>query len=309
MPSLIIKFSTDTPDLPLDVPDPSIVTVSWLRTQVRDQVGGVLTNRRLRFISGGKVLTEQTNFARDVAKIDIKGKKQPTQDPNKRIYIHCSVGDILSSADLQREATLDASSSTPTPGSSTLPAPRGFDRLRSAGFTSTDIEQLRNQFQRTYGNGEEEDGDRDTERREGREVGEPIPILGGSSVINGVESGNRLRMAIPTQPNAATAGDDNNTDTNRTNTAEETEMVQMEELWLDTTINDEGPLASLGGDYLDDLIGLIIGMFLGIVVLFAIREPRIFSVRQRKSVLGGILINVTFAALRLFALYNAQRVE
>lgn len=311
MPSLIIKFSTDTPDLALEVPDPTIVNVSWLRNQVRQKVGGVLVNRRLRFIAAGKVLTEHTNFARDVAKVDIKGKKPIVAsnngtpsgfDPTKRIYVHCSVGDILSPADLQREATLDLSSSTPNPESSTEPAPRGFDRLRNAGFTTQDIEQLRNQFQRTYGNddNDEEDGERDIERQEGRQAGEPVPVLGGAAVVNGVERGNRLRMGIPSNNGA------NNS--NVTGASEENnQMVQMEELWLDTTINDQSPVMSLGGDYLDDLIGLIVGMFLGVLVLFAIKEPRIFSQRQRKSVIAGVLINIVFAALRRFALYNAQR--
>lgn len=304
MPSLIIKFSTAAPDLALDVPDVQIINVSWLRQQVRERIGGVLTNRRLRFIAGGKVLTPQTDFAKDVAKIDVndKGKKPIVQDPNKRIYIHCSVGEILSPADLQREATLD--SSAPNPASTTLPEPRGFDRLRNAGFSAADIAQLRRQFARSYGGDEEADGDRDVQRQEGRSVGEAIPLLGGASVVNGIESGNRLRSATSNTSNTST-----NTNTAATaagpstNNESENQMVQMEELWLDTaaTAEDQGPLASLHGDYLDDLIGLVAGMFLGVFVLFIMKEPNLFRRRQLRSVLSGVAINVTFAVIRLFS--------
>ncbi|KAK4864814.1 hypothetical protein LT330_001437 [Penicillium expansum] len=114
---------------------------------------------------------------------DDNGKgKQAVRDIRPRLYIHCSIGDIaLSDADLASEAsvastillqqkqqkanagkklpTKDVSSLLPTfaqprhsqpqPQSqptTTTPAPRGFDRLLSAGFTATEITALRSQF-------------------------------------------------------------------------------------------------------------------------------------------------------------------
>ncbi|KAJ5703587.1 hypothetical protein N7493_011512 [Penicillium malachiteum] len=104
-----------------------------------------------------------------------KGKKA-VRDTRPRIYIHCSIGDIaLSEADLTAEANLastlkqkeNASSTSPTTRSSghtstfpgpdpgqipvtssttTTPAPRGFDRLLSAGFTASEVTALRSQF-------------------------------------------------------------------------------------------------------------------------------------------------------------------
>ncbi|KAJ5720757.1 uncharacterized protein N7483_008691 [Penicillium malachiteum] len=103
-----------------------------------------------------------------------KGKKA-VRDTRPRIYIHCSIGDIaLSEADLTAEANLastlkqkeNASATSPTDGSSshafpgsdqlqlpvtststtTTPAPRGFDRLLSAGFTPAEVTALRSQF-------------------------------------------------------------------------------------------------------------------------------------------------------------------
>lgn len=108
---------------------------------------------------------------------DVKGKgKQPVRDTRPRLYIHCSIGDIaLSETDLVAEASMasttllqkqkedekasprrgsslfqstrtQAQQSQPQPTPSTTPAPRGFDRLLSAGFTPAEVTALRSQF-------------------------------------------------------------------------------------------------------------------------------------------------------------------
>lgn len=81
-----------------------------------------------------------------------------------RVYVHCSIGDALLPAELAAEAkaALDADSAlssnlqtdtgTSTHGdgnapiSTTTPAPRGFDRLLTAGFTAAEVATLRTQF-------------------------------------------------------------------------------------------------------------------------------------------------------------------
>ncbi|TRX94571.1 hypothetical protein FHL15_004523 [Xylaria flabelliformis] len=97
-----------------------------------------------------------------------KGKSIPGRpEPAPRIYVNCSIGDELSPSELESEAQAAAlpppttsTSTSPTshhhpsskpPGlglttSSTTPAPRGFDRLLSAGFTASEVNQLRLQF-------------------------------------------------------------------------------------------------------------------------------------------------------------------
>ncbi|KAI1634694.1 DUF2407 C-terminal domain-containing protein [Biscogniauxia mediterranea] len=107
-----------------------------------------------------------------------KGKSVPGRpDPAalSRIYVNCSIGDELSAAELESEAVAAAappapaplqpqqqhnptSTSTgatsrdhhnrggPLPSSSATTAPRGFDRLLSAGFTASEVNQLRLQF-------------------------------------------------------------------------------------------------------------------------------------------------------------------
>lgn len=94
--------------------------------------------------------------------------KQAVRDTRPRLYIHCSIGDIaLSEADLASEASVAStillkqkqtsaksslnasllSTAQPRPQpESTTPAPRGFDRLLSAGFTAAEVTALRSQF-------------------------------------------------------------------------------------------------------------------------------------------------------------------
>ncbi|KAJ5160838.1 uncharacterized protein N7482_007842 [Penicillium canariense] len=110
------------------------------------------------------------------AKPKSKGK-QPIRDSRPRLYIHCSIGDIaLSESDLAAEASMastvplqeqrddEKTGLHPTslfapsrdgtaqlqqqrqPVASTTPAPRGFDRLLSAGFTPAEVTALRSQF-------------------------------------------------------------------------------------------------------------------------------------------------------------------
>lgn len=113
----------------------------------------------------------ESDTTRTQGKDKAKGK-QPVRDPPAppaaRVYIHCSIGDVtLSPEDLATETRL-ASTSTSTatqPQStqgqsqlqdrdtsqhatttSTTPAPRGFDRLLTAGFSPAEILALRQQF-------------------------------------------------------------------------------------------------------------------------------------------------------------------
>ncbi|KAI0865395.1 DUF2407 C-terminal domain-containing protein [Xylaria cubensis] len=93
-----------------------------------------------------------------------KGKSIPGRpEPAPRIYVNCSIGDELSPSELESEAqaaalpppTISTSPTSHRPSSkppglglttSTTPAPRGFDRLLSAGFTASEVNQLRLQF-------------------------------------------------------------------------------------------------------------------------------------------------------------------
>ncbi|KAJ2906963.1 hypothetical protein MKZ38_009826 [Zalerion maritima] len=103
-----------------------------------------------------------------------KAKGKLPLPPPVRVYINASIGDVLSPSDLAEEAQLAAqkipassSSLSPSPvpsrrppgglrpsqgvgpageGPSTTPAPRGFDRLLTTGFSRSEVSSLRLQF-------------------------------------------------------------------------------------------------------------------------------------------------------------------
>jgi len=180
---LTIRFSASLPDLLLTVPSSSHATTSTLKQQIRARLPSEYANRRIRLIHAGKALADDallsTSLNRplsrppsrvatpgpydDSDRASPRGKgKAPVRDPPalSRIYIHCSIGDVvLSAAELAAEAALarpenERATRDPTQTSAgaaaeaeaTAPAPRGFDRLLSTGFSASEVQSLRLQF-------------------------------------------------------------------------------------------------------------------------------------------------------------------
>jgi Putative membrane protein (DUF2407). len=194
---LAIRFSASIPDILIDVPSPSTTTAAGLKQLIRARLPLDLAAHRLRLIYSGRALEDAVPLATslrlppqyhsrgpsstawpedDVGKDKGKGKAPVRDPPLRRLYIHCSVGDIvLSNAELDKEAklastitqqqqrrdgmewneiSLSAEEEEPQQQQSrrqqeeatTTPAPRGFDRLLSAGFTPTEVSALRSQF-------------------------------------------------------------------------------------------------------------------------------------------------------------------
>ncbi|PGH27268.1 hypothetical protein AJ80_00978 [Polytolypa hystricis UAMH7299] len=204
---LTIRFSASIPDMPLEIPNPTTATGASLKQLIRTGLPKALSLHRLRLIYAGKALEDSIPLStalklggasssaspgrsnrtpspvldsRDKGKVPLRGPSQ------QRIYIHCSIGDIiLSPADLAAEARLAAianeehdvdegfdtspfgagagATGQPGPSSSrspagrqvegqdestttTTPAPRGFDRLLSSGFSVAEVSALRSQF-------------------------------------------------------------------------------------------------------------------------------------------------------------------
>ncbi|RAH85699.1 hypothetical protein BO86DRAFT_354471 [Aspergillus japonicus CBS 114.51] len=195
---VIIRFSASIPDLPLDIFSPETTTSAGLKQLIRTRLPPNLSSHRLRLIYAGRGLEDATPLAAslklppsssarstprppedDESTTTSKGKgKAPVRDP-PRLYIHCSIGDIvLSAGDLAAEAAIastirqpqdsdsgdeDGNDGSPTgsrrnrhqgssssaldsAGGTTTPAPRGFDRLLAAGFTPAEVTALRSQF-------------------------------------------------------------------------------------------------------------------------------------------------------------------
>lgn len=207
---LTVRFSTSVPDLQLDILNPHQTTVVALKHLIRSRLsdpGGDSARRRLRFIHGGKILPDNavlstvlkppppppSSGARDHKSnghggdaSDPKGKGKHVEGrpapAAHRVYVNCSIGDVLSAADLDAEAqeaakpvpdrrpsasrtgtdTGDSGASSPgptgRPGTAaavgtttsgegvTRRTPRGFDRLLTAGFSAAEVNQLRLQF-------------------------------------------------------------------------------------------------------------------------------------------------------------------
>ena len=164
---ITIRFTTSIPDLPLDIFDADETTVIALKHLIRLKLGAPTSQHRFRFIHGGKLLKDEDVLSA-VLKIpsappraaDPKGKGKAVEPPPPRVYINCSIGDVLSPEELSAEAVAAIASSNKsktavknvpkngasTQPSSTTPAPRGFDRLLLGGFTPAEVNQLRLQF-------------------------------------------------------------------------------------------------------------------------------------------------------------------
>jgi hypothetical protein len=164
---ITVRFTASIPDLSLDIPQPSKTTVVSLKHLIRSKLPAPTSSRRLRLIYSGRILQDAALLP-SVLKIppppprpplDPKGKGKAIDiDPAPAlVFINCSIGDTLSAEELSAEAS-EAQSSTPLslitnnngteqqPTTTTTPAPRGFDRLLTTGFTPAEVGQLRLQF-------------------------------------------------------------------------------------------------------------------------------------------------------------------
>ncbi|KAJ3332662.1 hypothetical protein HDU76_013476 [Blyttiomyces sp. JEL0837] len=71
-----------------------------------------------------------------------------------------------------------------------------------------------------------------------------------------------------------------------------------EEDWIDNR-NTNTRDTAVDGTHLDMLSGLIVGFFLGVLVLFWIKEQGLFTRRQQMGIIVGLLVNLSFGVLRM----------
>lgn len=302
--NLVVRFSTSNPDLILSLSNPATTSAISLKQQIRSHLEAPASTSRLRLIHAGKVLNDTEALSRSLhvttppplpkptvdrddnagAKSEKAKGKQPVRerttssvtastDKAARVYIHCSVGDVLSAADLAAEAEaakeadralldLTAPSSGKTapsgqaqdvPSTTTTTAPRGFDRLLSAGFAPSEVAHLRANFL-------------------------------------------AIQAHTHTPDNMPTGGD----------------LLALEERWLDNTVNPTTGSASDGevggggfgsedsGALEDMLWGNLMGFFWPIGgMCWLLREEGVWTKRRQIAVLSGLLVNLTFGFLRV----------
>ncbi|KAF2636502.1 hypothetical protein P280DRAFT_493080 [Massarina eburnea CBS 473.64] len=323
---LIIRFANATPDLPLPIPQPRTTTTLSLKQLIRPHLPRNNAYARLRLIYAGKVLPDTTPLAVTLRLPPLPPPSAPPRDGTyneqgpgskskgkqavrddappaaekagippdaKRYYIHCSLGDALSVADLHSETTLARTTDEtlrtqyqstwttgPTRGtssnnsaphrrpsttggedttSSATPPPQGFDRLLSTGFTASEVASLRTHFQTNLS----------------------------------------YTHTPDTMPSAA-------------------EMRALEDRWLDSTATDPAPGAGagLGGEGpgeagwgagfaveeggLDDMLwGYLTGFFwpLGALV-WGFREEGVWPRRRQLAVVMGVVLNCAFGFMK-----------
>lgn len=176
---VVIRFSTSDPDLVIHVSQPGATSALTLKQQIRSQLSAPQSENRLCLIHAGKVIPDELALSKSLharvpppPRADNYGKSEKAKGklPVKehveasRVYVHCSIGDALVPAELVTEAkaATDADATLAStiqqdqgntfkdnghaPASTTTPAPRGFDRLLTAGFTSAEVATLRTQF-------------------------------------------------------------------------------------------------------------------------------------------------------------------
>ncbi|QIW97271.1 hypothetical protein AMS68_002789 [Peltaster fructicola] len=278
---LIIRFSTSEPDQTLHILDSQKTSGLGLKQHIRAKLSASANSNRLRLIHAGKVIADSAALSQSLgtlsappgrdsgtAKSEKAKGKLPVREVRAatRVYIHCSIGDVLSPAELEHEAKqaeeanaallsdnplkLDTTASQSFKSTqdvhTTTPAPQGFDRLLSAGFTQAEVATLRSQFL-------------------------------------AIQSHTHTPDTMPTGP----------------------ALLALEERWLEqpnaNTANGNGMAEIDGDDGLDDMLwGSLVGFFWPIgVMCWLIREEGVWSRRRQLMVLLGVFINLMFGFLRL----------
>ncbi|EON64575.1 hypothetical protein W97_03808 [Coniosporium apollinis CBS 100218] len=327
---LIVRFTAAIPDLSLTISAPHTTTTLSLKRLIRTHLPPTLSSNRLRIIYAGKVLADTAPLStslnlpppppawrlapdkrsKDDAVAHSKGKGKgparsspngdddaPSPLPQRRVYIHCSIGDVLSASDLAAEASaaaaaenaLTATSNSPpvsptsttaapktspshtgttntaaasNSSTSTAPAPQGFDRLLTAGFTPAEISALRSQFLSNL---------RFTHTPDTLPTGAALRRLENSWLDSSAQDQGSASAAEPGE--------------------------------LDQAGGGEGWGAGFGAEEggLDDMLwGNVVGFFwpLGAVV-WGCREEGVWTRRRQIAVATGVLVNLVFGFLRL----------
>ncbi|KIX06352.1 uncharacterized protein Z518_04328 [Rhinocladiella mackenziei CBS 650.93] len=291
---MTIRFSASLPDLLVSVPGSLHANTASLKQLIRSRIPAEYSKQRIRLIHAGKALVDDVplnvslkrNVSKPPSRVGTPGPydgssgvggrgppqnsgdngkgKLPIRDPpsQSRIYIHCSIGDIvLSAAELAAEAAAaqngasaeekDSGQQQPT----TTPAPRGFDRLLNSGFTAAEVQQLRLQF---------------------------LAIQAHTHTPDTMPSPNTLRdMEDRWLDNSSSTGDGDG-------------------LEAGTGIGvRSGPEEAMAGMLEDMIWGTAMGFFWPIgCMLWGVREEGIWSQRRKMAVVIGFMLNVGLGIIR-----------
>ncbi|KAH8697682.1 putative conserved membrane protein [Talaromyces proteolyticus] len=296
---LTVRFSASIPDVQLEITNPTTTTATGLKQLIRQKLPRDLADHRLRLIYSGRGLEDAVSLATSLklsspragTPISTRADVERTKDEISkgkgkavareifdipRLYIHCSIGDIvLSASDLDAEAAMastlqQGNNLVPEPTgeqksqkeeSLTTPAPRGFDRLLAAGFTPSEISALRSQFlalQSVSYTPDTMPSGAELRELEDRWMDEGSGAMGAGALGGGATT--------------LGSGDD-----------------------------DGGGLGSGSHGALDDMLwGAIMGFFWPIgCAMWLRREEGVWSWRKGLAVFVGVVVNIAFGAVRV----------
>lgn len=248
-----------------------LINVTWLKATIRDRASDC-GNKRLRLIYNGRVLNETTDFNRDIFEPKLKQLREAgEQVEEEKVYIHCVVGEELTAEQLSQENQLDNRPQQRT----TAPEVIGFDRLLQQGFTQEDINDLRRQFVLIYG--------ANLPSRRNDQISDLEEEENAQSAIRQLEE-RWIESTVNTNEQAASAPTANTEQP--TNTEQQAPPQPLSD--LDDARGNE-----------DLLLGLLIGVFLGVLsLIFIVGDDTICNKRQKMSIVAGVVLNCMFAIVR-----------
>ncbi|KAF7980695.1 hypothetical protein HWV62_37145 [Athelia sp. TMB] len=138
--ALVIRFTEGIPDLTCNVLE---------KDSIRDIKGKIkyarpeLTDRRLRLIHAGRLLTDGTLLYSWITTLEERQRRATEYGDAAETasasttWLHCSIGPKIEEGDETEEGRLQTAQLQPL---------RGFDRLAAAGFSESDIANFRRQF-------------------------------------------------------------------------------------------------------------------------------------------------------------------
>lgn len=248
-----------------------LVNTLWLKQQIRSQRKDA-EKRRIRLIYNGRVLNELTNFRDDIFSPKLRQARLEELEDPLRIYIHCLVGEKLTSSQLAEERELDKRPQQ----ISTAPQVVGFDRLLQQGFSQEDVNDLRRQFTEIY-------------------LPDALRNMNAGDVTDVEEEEERqhlIRQIEERWIESTINGNSNTTAVTASVGAEDDTGV------IAPTVRASAELEE--SNHNEDLvIGMLIGAFLGVIaIIFVLLDESLVNKDRQWAIYAGVMANVMYAILR-----------
>lgn len=252
----------------------TLVSSLWLKQQIRTH-RKTTERRRIRLIYNGRVLNELTNFRDDIFAPKLRLMELLRIDEPLRIYIHCLVGEKLTSSQLAEERELDKRPQQVT----TAPQVVGFDRLLQQGFSQEDVNDLRRQFREVY-------------------LPEALQNMNAGDVTDVEEEEARQQLIrqieerwIESTINGNTPGEPSNIVTTSAGAEDDTGVIAP-------PVRASAELEESNHN-VDLVLGMLIGAFLGVVaVIFVLLDDSFVNKDRRWAIYAGVMANLMYAILR-----------